>query len=403
MSNQGQPVYATGRGSGHSPGRGGYRGRGGRGGRGRGGRGRGYSPAKSAPVQQQQQAQNEQVFLGVSASPNNANGSGNGGRGNNKKGRSTFNKLQSVVKKVAVGKAFSKKDKSGNGFVERDEPPPKPVMLEHGEPVLNVDIDVGGGKNGKITVKVGDDPFSLALDFCVSFELVKNPPPVENGIPVVSNIAAFEAENRHVKTVKNHILKFVDVETSKKKTGKGGSKPAGKSVVGKRGCMKQLEEYERWQKKAAMGTAKKIPEAQASEAPVDPFSVSPRIPENKRMASVGSATLEQQAALQPTVKKGRYDSPVSGKERANSGSSLKGAAKTPVKDAKPTPVAKSANKKEPRSAAKPKATPKAAPTPSSPPPPPKEKNDEGGSNMLVLGGVAAVVVGIAFMFLKKKK
>ena len=125
---------------------------------------------------------------------------------------------------------------------------------------------------------------SLALDFCVSFQLVKNPPPVENGIPVVSNIAAFEAENRHVKTVKNHILKFVDVETSKKKTGKGGNKPAGKSVVGKRGCMKQLEEYERWQKKAAMGTAKKIPEAQASEAPVDPFSVSPRIPENKRMA-----------------------------------------------------------------------------------------------------------------------
>lgn len=61
------------------------------------------------PMPSRPAAQNEQVFLGVSASPNNANGSGNGGRGNNKKGRSTFNKLQSVVKKVAVGKAFSKK------------------------------------------------------------------------------------------------------------------------------------------------------------------------------------------------------------------------------------------------------------------------------------------------------
>ena len=84
------------------------------------------------------------------------------------------------MKKVTAAKPFSTK-KHNNGFVERSEPPPKPVMLEHGEPVLNVDIDVGGGKSGKITVKVGDDPFSLALDFCISFELVKSPPPFENG------------------------------------------------------------------------------------------------------------------------------------------------------------------------------------------------------------------------------
>ncbi|GMH48495.1 hypothetical protein TL16_g00302 [Triparma laevis f. inornata] len=287
-------------------------------------------------------------------------------------------------------------------------------MLEHGKPVLNVDIDIGGGKSGKITVKVGDDPFSLALDFCISFELVKSPPPFENGAHVVSNVAAFEAENRHVKTVKNHIMKFVDVETSKKT--RNGGKPAGKTVVGKKGCLKMLEEYERWQKKAAAGavTAAGVKsEVKAQAGPnVDPFSVSPRIPENKRMASAGSDMHnQQQAALQPTVKKGRYDSPVSGKERTNSNASTSNTApvntapplkvptqvKTPVKEVKqiPTKAAKRENKAV--SEPKPVTTPKPEATPT-----PPAKKDEEGSGMLVIGAVAAIAVGVALVFMRKK-
>ena len=79
------------------------------------------------------------------------------------------------MKKVAAASAFSGRRPS---FEERKNPPPKPVAIAPGEAVLNVDIDVGSGKRGKITVKVGDDPFELALLFCLEFGLVKSPPEV---------------------------------------------------------------------------------------------------------------------------------------------------------------------------------------------------------------------------------
>lgn len=135
------------------------------------------------------------------------------------------------------------------------------------------------------------------------------------------------------------------------------------------------------------------------------------------MASVGSDMHnQQQAALQPTVKKGRYDSPISGKERTNSNASASNTAlvntalvntasplkvptqvKTPVKEVKQIPT--KAAKRENKAVSKPK--PVTTPKPEATPPPPAKKDEE-GSGMLVIGAVAAIAVGVALVFMRKK-
>ena len=51
---------------------------------------------------------------------------------------------------------------------------------------------------------------------------------------------------RHVKTVKTHIMQFVDIVTTKKAdAGAGGYK---KEVVGKKGYLKEVAVYEKWKK-----------------------------------------------------------------------------------------------------------------------------------------------------------
>ena len=68
--------------------------------------------------------------------------------------------------------------------------------------------------------------------------LLTSPPPVLN-----PHYARPQLENRHVKTVKTHIMKFVDVKTTKS-VGVG----AVKAVVGKKGYLREVEDYERWNK-----------------------------------------------------------------------------------------------------------------------------------------------------------
>jgi len=328
--------------------------------------------------------------------------SGGRGRGNSRRGgrRSTFQRVSNAVKKVAAASAFSKAKTS---YEERKKPPPKPVPIPPGEAVLNVDIDVGSGKKGKITVKVGDDPFELALLFCLEFGLVKSPPEVgADGKHLVGNVAKFELENRHVKTVKTHIMQFVDIVTTKKAdAGAGGYK---KEVVGKKGYLKEVAVYEKWKKiqerqekiiadkKAAESD---LPAAQSNppESNKDPFSVQPQIPENKRMASV--STSEANAKLEPQEKKGRYDSPIAKPPAATL------SAPTPV-SAPASSTKKKASRPQPISS--PAAAPSSSIKPSSTPPPSDgPKKAESSSIPLLAVGALAAAAAIGFMLMRRKK
>jgi len=255
----------------------------------------------------------------------------------------------------------------------------------------------------RFAVCIGDDPFKLALDFCANHNLTNTDPDLDANGKFVGNFRQYEAENKYVKMVKDHIMKFIDTSTTKV-----GGVPVRK-CVGKKGSLN-------WQKAAAVAAAKGAAPTtnqragEETEAKKDPFSVQPSIPQNKRMSSISTSEANSTSGIEPANKKNKTDKTPTGKgvkgaHEAGAAIAARAAAATASPAPSSTALSTSAKESPHATVSKPKSTSKPAPKPT----PSKAaqfstgSEDEGGIGALAIGAVIIGVAAIGFIMLRKKK